>query len=326
MATVISSASDNPIELEVSQVGAQGEPGANGTDGAGFSQVRGNLLYNPLTRILKRNEPVSVIEGSLDYTRNSAASYTDIYGDFTNVTNDLLRRNIFGYRFDGYSENLFINSESPATQDINLASDDYVLSIEGAGSVNTVFGNASEGSPVLFNTSGLTTFQVVGSVDRAQVEQGVKNTSFIVTQGTSQAREPDVMIMDVFNNIPNLTEAWSMLFYVNDSNSDYCVLDSTPLRVSRDTSGFWSVNGVTSTSVGGKSVVITYDGIADTNIYIDGVLSDTISVTYTNISSGTARVGARLDGTRPVIGDLLDLQFFDVELNEFEVELIKGEL
>ena len=325
MTTVISSASDNPIELEISQVGAQGAPGTDGTDGAGFSQVRGNLLYNPLTRILKRNEPVSVLEGFVKYTRDSAASYTNIYDQFINATNDILRKTLFGYRFDGTSENLFLNSETPATQDITLTAGDYTLSMEGSGSVNTIFGNATEGNPITFNTSGLTTFQVVGTVERAQVEPGIKATSFIVTGGSSEVREPDVFTFDTFNNIPNLTQAWSFLFYVNDQNDDFCIIDSAQLRVSRDTSGFWSVNGIASTATDGKSIVITYDGVADTKIYVDGALVDTISVTYTNVNSGEVRVGSRIDGTRPVNGDLLDLQFFDVELNVFEAELIKGE-
>ena len=161
MTTQITSASDNPVELQVTVNGIKGESGTNGTDGtngAGFSEVRGSVLDNSFTQILKRSEPVSLLYGPITYTRDGAATYKNIYGDIVTATNDVLRVEIDGYRLDGQSTNLFLNSDAPATQDITLASDDYVLSMSGSGSVDTVFGNATEGNPVFFNTDGLVSF------------------------------------------------------------------------------------------------------------------------------------------------------------------------
>ena len=321
--TTITSASDNPITLNISTTGSPGSAGQNGADGQGFAQVRYSVLNNPLCRILKRREPVSVLESNISFTRNTQASYIDLYGDLFFADNDDLRENNFGYRFDGQSENLFLNSLSPVNQDVTLASNDYTLTVLGAGTVSTTSGNATEGIPLTFNDSGLVTFQVSGSVDAVQLESGLKSTSIIKTLSSTAVRSADELTFNTVNNLPDLTKQWSLIFYIDSDYDDFCVIDSTQIRISKDTNGFWSVNGNTSSATGGKTIAVTHNGTA-TKIYTDGLLSDTLVIGYSNLSTGFARVGARIDGTRSLFGSLLDVQFFNVELNEQEIKLMKG--
>tara|TARA_R100000951_G_scaffold42268_1_gene35568 strand:+ start:2097 stop:3059 length:963 start_codon:yes stop_codon:yes gene_type:complete len=317
------SATDTPTKVLVTEDGAIGENGANGANGTGFSLVRAFLLSNPVLRILKRNEVARVLTGNIDYSRNSTATYFDIYGDFQSVSNDILRQSANGYRFDGESTNLLLNSESPVTQVVNLAADDYVLSMTGTGSVDTVDGSATEGSPLLFNNSGNINFQVSGTVDTFQVEQGVCETSFIITDGTAKTRSKDVMTLDLAGNIPNLTTDFSVLFGLNTICNDFCVIDSTPLRVEINSSGFIEVNGVASIASYSNVNLVSVIGV-NTLIYVDGVLADTISVTYSNVPTGSVRVAARTDDSKPLIGDLLDLNIYDFGLNADEALFLKG--
>ena len=114
-------------------------------------------------------------------------------------------------------------------------------------------------------------------------------------------------------------------FYINQEGNDYCVIDSDELRIENNQDGFWVVNGIISTATTGKSVVISYDG-TDTKIYIDGNLASTIQVTYTGVTENTVRVGARVDNSKPMSGNILDIQFYTIALNEFEAQLLKGDL
>ncbi len=47
---------------------------------------------------------------------------------------------------------------------------------------------------------------------------------------------------------------------------------------------------------------------------------------YTGVTENAVRVGARVDNAKPMAGNILDLQFYTIALNEFEAQLLKGDL
>lgn len=231
MATTIVSASTNPTTVIVANAGATGLPGTDGVDGAGFNDVSYTKINNPLCRIFKFNEPASLLVDQIEFSRNSAESYTDIYGDSVIANNDVLRLEADGYLF------------------------------------------------------------------------GVN----------------DVVKIQAFGNVPNLINDWALSVKLVPSQVDFCLLDTNNLRVSVDPNGFVSVNGVTSAATYGasESLIISASG-TDTLIYLDGVLADTISVTYVNDVQGDVRMFARLDESRHLLGNVQDFKFYDSALNEFE--------
>lgn len=102
------------------------------------------------------------------------------------------------------STNLFLNSFTPATQDITLsATGNYILTVWGTGSVAVVgktatitgAGTASAGSPVTINcsASGTITCTVSGSPVAVQVEAGASSTGAIATTGSTATCQPDVI-------------------------------------------------------------------------------------------------------------------------------------
>jgi len=121
---------------------------------------------------------------------------------YSNYGSDVLRVLDTGFLLEGARENLFLDSTSPASQSIAVATGDHTLWVNGDGSiacaagtaVGTGFGTASQGSPVTFNITGAGTvdFTVTGSLNAAQVEAGSFGTSFVETGGSSVMRPVDI--------------------------------------------------------------------------------------------------------------------------------------
>ena len=91
------SATDKPATVIVSKNGISGDPGTNGTNGAGFSSVRKSLIDNPLFWIYKKNHLVSKLSNLLTVTRATGGSYTDIYGATIAADPDEPREEVKGW-------------------------------------------------------------------------------------------------------------------------------------------------------------------------------------------------------------------------------------
>ena len=145
------------------------------------------------------------------FTRASNGWYFDNTGALqvasTNVPRfdyDPSTHAIKGLLIEDSRQNLFLNSQSPATQSITTTAQSYAISFYGTGSIaltgtitHTVTGS---GANVLTSYSttasaGTLTCTVSGSVTNAQVEAGTFATSRIVTAGSPVTRAQDDLVI-----------------------------------------------------------------------------------------------------------------------------------
>lgn len=134
------------------------------------------------------------------FVRSGAAYYQNpTTGIWTAAAANEPRFETNGLKHDGAATNLFLNSGTPATQNINLATTGtYCCWIEGAGSATvaansatiTGAGAATAGTPVVFVVTGAGTVDVTiaGVVTICQVEKNPVPTSYIPTAGAAASR------------------------------------------------------------------------------------------------------------------------------------------
>lgn len=135
--------------------------------------------------------------------RNSTAWEINAAGELVEFAIDEPRRTASGDVIEPASTNLFLNSTSPATQTVSLATGDNTLTVWGSGSVQiaantatgTGFGTATDGSPVTVNITGAGSVDctVTGSPTIVNLEAGL-GTSPIVTAGSSVTRAADTLV------------------------------------------------------------------------------------------------------------------------------------
>jgi hypothetical protein len=153
-------------------------------------------------------------------TRSSVASYLNGSQVWTSVSSNVLRNshqvlnpNTSLYETTTLLEvsrvNPFLNSAAPATQSISLATNSYILSVYGTGSIavtgaTTGNGTASAGSPLLFTVASgpiSVTFTVTGTLTNAQVEAV---TSSVTVNGYSSP------ILTTSSSVTRQTETYSL--------------------------------------------------------------------------------------------------------------------
>jgi hypothetical protein len=98
----------------------------------------------------------------------------------------------FGYSNWPARTNLFLNSNTPVTQNITTTAQQYTISVLGTGDVTvsgTATGTATEGSPLTVTaTAGTLTCTVTGTLSRVQVEAGAFTSPWIETAATTVTR------------------------------------------------------------------------------------------------------------------------------------------
>jgi hypothetical protein len=98
----------------------------------------------------------------------------------------------FGYSNWPARTNLFLNSNTPVTQNITTTAQQYTISVLGTGDVTvsgTATGTATEGSPLTVTaTAGTLTCTVTGTLSRVQVEAGAFASPWIETLATTVTR------------------------------------------------------------------------------------------------------------------------------------------
>lgn len=145
---------------------------------------------------------------NLSFTRNSLAYDFDENGDIVEFGINVPR---FGYTVDDSislglgideaSENTFLDSDTPATQDITTLAQVYTVSVYGEGSIElsgTMTGTVVQGFPITATaTAGTLTCTVSGSLIHAQVEPLPFATSPMRTVGVPFSR----VVENCFTNI-----------------------------------------------------------------------------------------------------------------------------
>lgn len=147
------------------------------------------------------------VPSSITFSRSSSANYFNSSGVLTSAATNTPRIDYDpvslqkkGLLIESARSNLFLNSATPATQDIAVTAQSYALSFRGTGSI-TLSGahaavvngtGASQRVDLVFTpTAGTLTLTLSGSVIEPQLEAGTCATSHIVTAGTATARSDD---------------------------------------------------------------------------------------------------------------------------------------
>ena len=135
------SANDEPTTLDITEDGAKGLPGTDGTDGAGFNQVRYSKINNPLCHLFKTNQLANAsaptnTDADVTATRATIATHEDRYGVVQDAAINEIREEASGFLI-----------ESAGTTEC-LYSDDFVgaswAEVDVTPSSNTI--NAPDGT------------------------------------------------------------------------------------------------------------------------------------------------------------------------------------
>ena len=96
--------------------GRRGQPGTDGADGLGSENLRGGLINNPLSSILRDKNESQVLNGALSVSRVTEATFPDRYGLIGSPA-FLENTNLFTYSFDltqWFLTNLVLESSTEA--------------------------------------------------------------------------------------------------------------------------------------------------------------------------------------------------------------------
>lgn len=284
----------------------------------GQTSIRVAMLNAPMVKILVPNGVVCDLGGLLSFSRVSSATYKSLKNQNVTANNDELRQERDGWLFEGAAQNLLTNPTSPATQTVTIPAGTFTLSVDGTGEARTTYGDSSESSPVTFTSSGEDLLiTIIGTVDRFQLEAGQGKTSFV-----DGSRSADSLTLDVATDIPDISNPFTIAGTFDNNQNLFCLLDLTNLRIETDANGVVQVNG-TNASVAESwtdktNFALVYDGTSIT-IYIDGSANTAVAIPLTNQLTGSARIGARLDGSNPISGHVEILTVYDFALTSEEV-------
>ena len=342
MCTIIASASDDKITVVTSDKGVKGDTGTDGIDGLGFNNVRFTLLDNPLMHIMKSSNVAVAGIGGVNWDRSTVATGFNKYSEFATAGVDIPREETNGWRIEGASENLFLESATAATQDITVTSNTYTLSffntgtvtLSGAFSGSLVGTGANDRVSLTFAASaGTLTCAVSGTVEKAQVELGSFATSYFPTLSTPLTRSADRVTLPAAGNAPSFANDFSVYFnlYIDDSQTN------TVLSVTSDL--VFAISGTTITATFNGSTctgTITLDAKnniclvkngTNLTLYIDSTLAQQqvgVSGITTDTASTIVAGGIVADATDNMFGWLNDVRLYEFALNIDEITYLGG--
>lgn len=182
-------------------------------------------------RCLYDSEDVGGVSGATGYSfaRASVGTYRNTDGSTTQFSSGQLRRGDRGVLIEGARTNLFLNSETGATQGVTVTNVAHTLSFEGTGTV-TLTGTSTAGplvgtgatdrvSLTFTPTAGTLTLTISGTVSRVNLEVGSFGSSWIPTAGTAVTREADVLTCTAGVDYPLTLWAEVEPIYVNDNDT-----------------------------------------------------------------------------------------------------------
>lgn len=195
--TTTVTAQDNAPKVLISEAGRKGDPGTDGTDGAGFNQVRKSLIDNPLCHLFKTNKLVEAsaptgTDSDVTWTRSTTATYVDRYGIVQTAAIDTPREEKEGFLIEGASTNLALYSQdfsNAAWQKIGGSTVNSAVGEQVVQGVNSDKFNATASSDELRQTVAFTdsgqdlTFSIIIAVD-ANSQTEIRTIT--VTGGTTQ--------------------------------------------------------------------------------------------------------------------------------------------
>lgn len=207
------------------------------------------------------------------FTRSSIASYFDRFGnmqyadiDEPRIDYDPFTGECKGLLIEGSNANLFLYSDTPATQDITVTADIHTVSFYGTGSIvlsgaaeATVVGAGTFPTRTVYTftpTAGVLTLTVSGDVQKVQLEQYNFATSYIPTYASPITRGFDVAHVNLSSiQIPAL----SMI----TESSHYADYNGTSLNkiVSYVYAGPNTRHGVRYNNTGYGNFTIVYDNV-----------------------------------------------------------------
>ena len=166
MTTTVTTSSQTATTVVVSESGGQGLPGADGSDGSGFNQVRKSKLDNPLCHLFKTNKLVEAsaptgTDSDVTWTRSTTGTYIDRYGVLQAASIDEPREEKEGFLIEGASTNITLQSEDFSTtwtQSLATISSNSTVAPDGAVTADKLIPNngVSNGSfrQVITTTGG----------------------------------------------------------------------------------------------------------------------------------------------------------------------------
>lgn len=308
------------------------------------------------------NFTTGTMPSGINFSRASAGDYIDQNGNWATAPADTPRYDwtlgepLLLIEAEART-NYLLNSESPATQVVNLPTGQYTVWCEGTGSVATAattavgtgFGTATAGLSNTFTitTAGTVTVTVTGTLARFQLENGSFGSSRIVTTAAAATRAADVSISPIFaafNPVEGtiLVEGavrgyrpsgepplLSLDANLSGNNSlAQLRINNTGLMVNRLLSGTTSVYGTAGT-VWGRNIVkrmaLAYKS-GDTNAATDGDLVGQVTTAFSPLSNfNTMRIGQNQSGANPYMGWVKRIDYYNTRLTDSQITNMTNE-
>ena len=203
--------------------------------------------------------------------------------------------NPFGYSNWPARTNLFLNSNTPVTQNIATTAQQYTISVLGTGDVTVsgaAAGTATEGAPLTVTaTAGTLTCTVTGTLSRVQVEAGAFASPWIETAATTVTRAATNL-----SNPLTLAPQLQLVVIPATTGTAGTMLDDGTNKLSYNGTNLIFTDGVTTLSAAatltaGTAYTIGVKGLAgDWALSLNTVDLDT-DATGTVVAWATAKLG-----------------------------------